>query len=278
MTANPPLLSLRRVSKLFDTGERARGAGLRTVDLHLEQGEIVVVVGTSGCGKSTLLRIAAGLEREHQGRVDLAGADVTHQKPGFDRGLLFQEHRLMPWLTVAENVAFGVRARDRKQEASIVLDHIALVGLSGFERAYPHQLSGGMAQRAALARALAAQPRVLLLDEPFGALDALTKVLLQEEILRILGFGHTTLLLVTHDIEEAVFLANRIVVMSGRPGAITHEFVVDLARPRDRTSAAFAAVRRQIMQALRAEALPQPARATTPYRLVDPVSIPIEEP
>lgn len=276
---NEALLHLRGVSKIFASHASARGAGLATVDLALGKGEIVVVVGSSGCGKSTLLRIAAGLEREHAGGVLLSGVDVTNQEPGLDRGLLFQEHRLMPWLTVAENVAFGVRERDREEGRRIVSEHIALVGLSGFERSYPHQLSGGMAQRAALARALAAKPHVLLLDEPFGALDALTKVQMQEEVLRIWEREHTTLLLVTHDIEEAVFLADRVVVMSGRPGAVTHEFSVALARPRDRLSEAFAGLRREITGALQPQPVPERSLPVQrPARQENPTSIALEEP
>ena len=243
-------LCLRGVAKTFANGPGAGVSALARVDLSIAPGEIVAVVGTSGCGKSTLLRIAAGLERDHEGAVELDGATVTGQGPGLERGLLFQEHRLMPWLTVEENVAFGVRplAPDARQKT--VSKHIALVGLAGFERLYPHQLSGGMAQRAALARALAPEPRVLLLDEPFGALDALTKMQMQDEILRIWDRERTTLLLVTHDIEEAVYLADRAIVMTGRPGAITDAIPITLPRPRDRTSAAFAAVRREVYDAL----------------------------
>jgi sulfonate transport system ATP-binding protein len=243
-------LSLRGIAKTFVPRHGTRVAALARVDLALAPGEIVAVVGTSGCGKSTLLRIAAGLEREHEGSVQVAGTAVTGQGPGLDRGLLFQEHRLLPWLTVEDNVAFGVRELAPELRRQTVAEHIALVGLAGFERAYPHQLSGGMAQRAALARALAPRPRVLLLDEPFGALDALTKIQMQEEILRIWATERTTLLLVTHDIEEAVFLGDRVVVMSGRPGAIRHVAPIALPRPRDRTSAEFAAVRRQVYRAL----------------------------
>jgi sulfonate transport system ATP-binding protein len=231
---------------------------LARVDLALAPGEIVAVVGTSGCGKSTLLRIAAGLESEHDGAVEVDGSAVTGQGPGLERGLLFQEHRLMPWLTVEQNVAFGVRALPSPERDRTVAEHIALVGLRGFEHAYPHQLSGGMAQRAALARALAPRPRVLLLDEPFAALDALTKQQMQEEILRIQARERTTLLLVTHDIEEAVFLAGRVVVMSGRPGAVRQLISIDLARPRDRTSPEFAALRREVYGALFTPDSPHP--------------------
>jgi sulfonate transport system ATP-binding protein len=245
-----PCLALRRISKAFALRHGAQVPALRDVDLSLGAGEIVAVVGTSGCGKSTLLRIAAGLERDHEGSVEVDGIAVTGQGPGLERGLLFQEHRLMPWLTVEENVAFGVRALAPAERAQTVAEHIALVGLRGFERAQPHQLSGGMAQRAALARALAPRPRVLLLDEPFAALDALTKQQMHEEILRIWARERTTLLLVTHDIEEAVYLADRVVVMAGRPGAIRCVFPVALPRRRDRVSSELTALRREVHAAL----------------------------
>jgi len=238
------------VSKAFAPAHGAAVQALAGVDLALASGEIVAVVGTSGCGKSTLLRIAAGLERSHAGSVEVDGKAVTGQGPGLERGLLFQEHRLMPWLTVEENVAFGVRALAPALREQTVAEHIALVGLTGFERAYPHQLSGGMAQRAALARALAPRPRVLLLDEPFAALDAMTKQQMQEEILRIWAREQTTLLLVTHDIEEAVFLAHRVVVMTGRPGRIQEVIPITLPRPRDRVSPELTALRREVHAAL----------------------------
>jgi len=237
---------LRGVAKTFTGRAHTPIPALSQVDLTLAPGENVAVVGTSGCGKSTLLRIAAGLEREHDGSVHIDGQPVTGQGPGLARGLVFQEHRLMPWLTVEQNVAFGVRGLDPETRERSVREHIELVGLRGFEQAYPHHLSGGMAQRAALARALAPRPRVLFLDEPFAALDALTKMQMQEEILRIWERERTTLLLVTHDIEEAVFLGDRVVVMSGRPGRVVHIAEVALERPRDRTSAEFAALRREV--------------------------------
>lgn len=248
MVDGAPCLALRQVSKTYSS---AQGSPvLAGVELALAPGEIVAVVGTSGCGKSTLLRIAAGLERNHAGSVEVDGKAVTGQGPGLERGLLFQEHRLMPWLTVEENVAFGVRTLAPAVRAQTVAEHIALVGLTGFERAHPHQLSGGMAQRAALARALAPRPRVLLLDEPFAALDAMTKQQMHEEILRIWTRERTTLLLVTHDIEEAVFLAHRVVVMTSRPGRIRQVFSIDLPRPRDRVSPELTALRREVHAAL----------------------------
>jgi sulfonate transport system ATP-binding protein len=243
-------LVLRGVQRTFVGRGAGHLVGLSPVDLALQPGEIVAIVGTSGCGKSTLLRIAAGLEREHSGSVLVAGRTVTGAGPGPDRGLLFQEHRLLPWLTVEENVAFGLQALPLGERRARVSHHLALVGLRGFEHVYPHHLSGGMAQRAALARALAPHPDVLLLDEPFGALDALTKVQMQEELLRIWDEQRTTLLIVTHDIEEAVVLGDRVLVMSGRPGAITCELPVTVARPRDRTSPELVSIRRAVHRAL----------------------------
>lgn len=262
-------LSLHAVAKTFATGAGVSLQALARVDLSIAAGEIVAVVGASGCGKSTLLRIAAGLELEHEGAVHLDGAAVTGQGPGLQRGLLFQEHRLMPWLTVEENIAFGVRALPLQAQRATVAKHLALVGLEGFERLYPHQLSGGMAQRVALARALAPEPRVLLLDEPFAALDALTKLQMQDEILRVWERERTTLLLVTHDIEEAVYLGDRVIVMADRPGAIVAEIAVPLDRPRERTSAAFTALRREVYDTLftrRSRTGSQPPLAATAHR------------
>ncbi len=173
-----------------------------------------------------------------------------HQVVGPDPecGMVFQEHRLLPWLNVTDNIAFGLRARSPQDRQRIVAEQIAQIGLLGFERAYPHQLSGGMAQRAALARALAPRPTVLLLDEPFGALDAFTKARMQDELLRARELSQPTTLLVTHDIEEAVFLADRVLVLSERPGRVQRPFPVDLARPRDRTSGDFSRFRRNVLR------------------------------
>jgi sulfonate transport system ATP-binding protein len=238
-------LRLREIGKTYVSGDRTVNA-LAGVTLDVAEGEIVALVGASGCGKSTLLRIVAGLEREHAGTAALGGASITG--PGPERGVVFQEHRLFPWLTVEENVAFGVADLPEDERRRTVADHVALVGLGGFERAYPRELSGGMAQRVAIARALAPRPRVLLLDEPFGALDALTKIQMQEEVLRIWAAERTTLLLVTHDIDEAIFLGDRVVVMGNRPGGVRRVVPVDLPRPRDRTGPAFSELRRAVFQ------------------------------
>jgi sulfonate transport system ATP-binding protein len=242
-----PFIRLRRLSKTYP-GPAGGGdlVALRDVDLEVAPGEVLAVVGASGCGKSTLLRVIAGLERQHGGSVEVAGVPVTG--PGTDRGVVFQEHRLLPWLTVEENVAFAVPHLEAEARRRTVAEHVSLVGLAGFERSYPSQLSGGMAQRVAIARALAPRPGVLLLDEPFGALDAFTRMQMQEEVLRIWEAERTTLVLVTHDIDEAVFLGDRVVVMSSRPGTVRRIFPVDLARPRDRTSWEFAALRKAIHQ------------------------------
>jgi sulfonate transport system ATP-binding protein len=240
-----PAIRLRRLSKTYPGPADADGlVALRDVELDVAPGELLAVVGGSGCGKSTLLRIIAGLELQHEGTVEVAGAAVAG--PGPDRGVVFQEHRLLPWLTVEENVAFAVPHLPDEERRRTVSEHVALVGLQGFERAYPRQLSGGMAQRVAIARALAPRPGVLLLDEPFGALDAFTRMQMQEEVLRIWEAERTTLVLVTHDIDEAVFLGDRVVVMGSRPGTVRRVFPIELARPRDRTSWEFTSIRKAV--------------------------------
>jgi sulfonate transport system ATP-binding protein len=219
---------------------------LDNIDLSLGQGQFLSIVGASGCGKSTLLRIIAGLETAYDGDVRLDGRPITG--PGLDRGMVFQEHRLLPWLTVRENISFGLNNLPAEDVNRRIDDHLELVGLSAFANAYPGQLSGGMAQRVAIARALANRPRVLLLDEPFGALDALTKIQLQEEVLRIWQAERMTMILVTHDIDEAIYLGDRVVVMSSRPGTIKRVLPVTMPRPRDRNSQDFLQLRRAIYQ------------------------------
>ncbi len=254
-TSHPELL-IEDVGKTFDASFGARTQALRDIRLSVGAHELVALVGTSGCGKSTLLRIVAGLEREFLGRVLVDGRAVGG--PGPDRGMVFQEHRLLPWLTVADNIAFGIPEILGAKRNDIVREQLESVGLAGFSGAYPHQLSGGMAQRAALARALAASPRVLLLDEPFAALDAFTKVQLQESLLALRSAWQPTIVLVTHDIEEAVFLADRVVVMSARPGTIRRVIPIELAHPRDRTSAAFSELRALVLRELNEGKSPAP--------------------
>lgn len=218
---------------------------LNDINLNINKGEFIAIVGHSGCGKSTLLKIIAGLLNYDDGNVTLDGKKIT--KPDIDRGMVFQEHRLFPWLTIKENLAIGLDKLNKKSKEEIIDEHLKLVKLEEFGNVYPHQLSGGMSQRAAIARALVNAPKVLLLDEPFGALDALTKIILQEEILKIWEKEKTTMIMVTHDIEEAVYLADRIVVMSARPGKIKEIVTVDLGRNRDRGSADFARIKKKIL-------------------------------
>ncbi len=237
-------LALRGVHKDYNlsTGELAV---LSDVHLTVKPEEFVSLVGASGCGKSTLLRLIGGLEKADGGEILLDGRPI--EKPGLDRGMVFQESRLFPWMTAEENVAFGCpRNFSLVEIRETVESHLRLVGLSGFGKAYPRQLSGGMQQRAAIARALVGRPRVLLLDEPFGALDALTRIQMQEEILRIWRAQKTTVILVTHDMEEAVYLGDRVAVMSPRPGTIKDVVPVPLARPRDRSGSPFVKIRRTI--------------------------------
>ncbi|MDF2120182.1 ABC transporter ATP-binding protein [Roseiarcaceae bacterium H3SJ34-1] len=243
------LLAIENVSKRFQSSSGAVTA-LENVSLSLDANEFVGIVGRSGCGKSTLLRLIGGLEPAFDGRIRFEGHDV--KTPGLDRGIVFQEHRLFPWLTISQNVGISVHeapspAAEKRRR---VAENIALVGLEGFEDAFPHQLSGGMLQRAAIARALTARPQLLLLDEPFGALDAFNKIYLQQELQRIWTQQNIPMILVTHDLEEAIFLCDRIVVLSPRPGRIQTIVNVDLPRPRDRTSPAFTAIRKQLLEEL----------------------------
>ncbi|QCO00651.1 ABC transporter ATP-binding protein [Azospirillum argentinense] len=246
----PGSLDLRAVGKTYAVDGRPLTV-LQNIDLRIEPGEFLAIVGASGCGKSTLLRLIIGLDDGYDGDILLDGQRITG--PGLERGIVFQEHRLFPWLTVEENVGIGLEATAvpaaEKQRA--IREHIDLVGLSGFEKAYPYQLSGGMAQRAAIARGLVNRPEILLLDEPLGALDSLTRAHLQDELLRIWKQENVTTLLVTHDVEEAVYLADRVVVMEPRPGRIRRVLPIDLPRPRDRAAPAFAAVKETIIQELR---------------------------
>lgn len=234
--ANPGIIEIIDVHKQF-TGENETLNVLGGLSLTIAPGEFVSIVGLSGCGKSTLLRLLVGLDREYRGEIRIGGEPV--RGPSLDRGIVFQEHRLFPWLSVRDNVGLGLlnsRLSAAEKERA-VSDHIALVGLEGFENAYPHQLSGGMAQRAAIARALVNRPSILLLDEPFGALDALTRSNLQQELRRIWQTEKLSMVLVTHDVEEAVYLGDRVVVLEARPGRIERIVNVPVAHPRERSDA-----------------------------------------
>jgi ABC-type nitrate/sulfonate/bicarbonate transport system ATPase subunit len=231
---------------------------LQPTSLAVADNDFITILGPSGCGKSTLLRIVAGLDQPTSGRVLLDGAAVAG--PGADRGMVFQSYTLFPWLTIRENVCFGLRERNlsRAEQDERSAYWLAKVGLTGFEHHYPKQLSGGMQQRTALARALANDPKILLLDEPFGALDNQTRSLMQELLLAIWETDRKTILFVTHDIEEAIFMANRVVVMSARPGRIKAEVAVPIPHPRKytvKTTPEFSALKAQLTEEIRVEAL-----------------------
>ena len=251
------VLSIRGVSRTFRSAHGDTLA-LQSTDFEVAENDFVTILGPSGCGKSTLLRIVAGLDHPTSGEVLQDGKRIVG--PGPDRGMVFQSYTLFPWLTVRENVCFGLRERNlpRTEQLDIARDFIGKVGLSGFENHFPKQLSGGMQQRTALARALANQPRVLLMDEPFGALDHQTRELMQELLLGIWENERKTVLFVTHDIDEAVFMANRVVVMSARPGRIKVDRAVALPHPRHysvKTTPGFAELKAELTEQVRAEVL-----------------------
>lgn len=236
-------LSIQNVNKSF-TVDGQKVDVLKDINMEVQEGEFIAIVGHSGCGKSTLLKIIAGLEKNDTGLVTVDGKEVNG--PGMDRGMIFQEHRLFPWMSIEKNVQLGLKGLSKEEKTKLSDQYLELVKLSEFKKAYPSQLSGGMSQRAAIARSLVSQPEVLLLDEPFGALDALTKIELQEELLKIRERFHNTMLMVTHDIEEAVYLADRIVVMSARPGRIKDVIKVELGTYRDRGGSDFAHYKKKI--------------------------------
>lgn len=253
-------IRLVRVSKVF-ASLRGQGAGvvaLENVDLTIQQGEFICLLGPSGCGKSTLLNLVAGFEEPTEGEVWCDGQQV--REPGPDRAVVFQEPALFPWLTVRENVIAGPKARgvDPAHYSPLAATYLATMSLEGFEHHYPAQLSGGMKQRVAIARVLVQEPAVLLMDEPFGALDAQTRFLMQELLLALWEQSRHTVLFITHDVDEAVFLAGTIYVMTARPGQIKQRVSVDLPRPRTVgmvTSLEFMALKREILELIREETL-----------------------
>jgi NitT/TauT family transport system ATP-binding protein len=247
-------LSVRQVSKHYSVGGKSVAA-LEAVDLTIQPRELVCLVGRSGCGKSTLLNIIAGLMPPSTGDVYVDGHRVTG-RPGSDRGMVFQGYTLYPWLTVAQNVAFGLELRrmPKAEQRERVAYFLNVVGLTAAAKSYPKQLSGGMKQRVAIARALANEPALLLMDEPFGALDAQTKEQMQQFLLDLWARTQVTILMITHDVEEAIYLAQRVYVMGAHPGRISQEITVDLPAHRDvdiKLSSQFIAIERQVLRALR---------------------------
>lgn len=253
-------LRIESVSRTFPPTRKGAEPtlALQPVTLDVADNDFITILGPSGCGKSTLLRIVAGLDRATSGRVLLDGAEVSG--PGADRGMVFQSYTLFPWLTVEDNIAFGLRERgiaetERRKDAQ---EWCQRVGLTGFEHHYPKQLSGGMQQRTAIARVLANDPKIMLLDEPFGALDNQTRSLMQETLLEIWERNTKTVLFVTHDIEESIFLASRVIVMSARPGRVKLDLKIDLPYPRHytiKTSPEFSLLKAQLTEEIRVEAV-----------------------
>jgi NitT/TauT family transport system ATP-binding protein len=258
-TAAVAQLSVEKVARVFPA-PRGRGQieALKPIDLAVERNDFLTILGPSGCGKSTLLRIVAGLDTPTAGRVLLDGRPIA--SPGPDRGMVFQSYTLFPWLSVQDNICFGLREKGmalpvQHERAAFFIDR---VGLNGFEHHYPKQLSGGMQQRTALARALANDPQILLLDEPFGALDNQTRVLMQELLLGIWEADRKTVLFVTHDIDEAIFMANRVAVLTARPGRIKTELAITLPHPRHytlKTTAEFSAYKARLTEEIRGESI-----------------------
>jgi ABC-type nitrate/sulfonate/bicarbonate transport system ATPase subunit len=251
-------LVIEGVSRTFENPRRGPPTkALQPIALSVADNDFITILGPSGCGKSTLLRVVAGLDVPTTGRVLLDGVAVG--KPGADRGMVFQSYTLFPWLTVTQNICFGLREKGMPitQQNEIARDFIDKVGLRGFEHHYPKQLSGGMQQRCALARALANDPKILLLDEPFGALDHQTRELMQELLLGIWEKNQKTVLFVTHDIDEAIFMANRVVVMTARPGSIKCDLPVPMPHPREytiKTTPEFAQLKARLTEEIRVEA------------------------
>jgi NitT/TauT family transport system ATP-binding protein len=245
-------ISIRGVHKVFQSGGQDVYA-LQAIDLEVARGEFVCLLGPSGCGKSTLLNAVAGFSLPTAGAIEVEGAAIT--APGPDRGMVFQEYALFPWMTVAQNVAFGLEIRGEPKAAiqEKVDALLELLHLQDFRKRYPKDLSGGMRQRVAIARVLALDSPILLMDEPFGALDALTRRTLQDELLRLWTELKKTILFVTHSIEEALYLADRTVVMTYRPGTIKRDLAVDLPRPRDVASPGFNALKKELSQLLMEE-------------------------
>lgn len=252
-----PHVEIVDVHKVFPA-KREPVQALAGMTMALRENEFVTLVGTSGCGKSTLLAIAAGLIEQTSGEVLVNGTPV--RGPGRDRGVVFQTYTLFPWLNALQNIEFALQGESmmRKERRDRALEHLALVGLEARQDAYPHELSGGMKQRVAIARALCYHPRILLMDEPFGALDAQTRLLMQELLTRIWETHRLTVLFVTHDVDEAVFISDRVVVMTNRPGRVKEEVLVDLPRPRAfevQATPEFLALRSRVLASIREESL-----------------------
>ena len=260
------LIDVRNVNRIYYDTTGKETIALLNVDLDIRKGELISFIGPSGCGKTTLLRLIAGLDLPQSGSVFME--NILIEKPGYERGYVFQQAALFPWKTVEENIAIGLKARKIfKQKKGHIKEYIDMIGLTGFEKAYPHEISGGMAQRVAIARALINKPKVLLLDEPLGALDAFTRIDLQNTIRKIWKDTGTTIALVTHDVDEAIYLSDRIVIMTPRPGKINEIIQVKLGDKRDRNDDEFIILRRRVLEKL------ELAGAHYTSKLNDPVEL-----
>jgi NitT/TauT family transport system ATP-binding protein len=246
------LIELKNLTKIFDSNGKSVSA-IKDMDLEINEGEFVSIIGPSGCGKTTILRMIAGLEKPSDGEVWERGKLV--EGPGPNRGMVFQEFALFPWRTVIKNIEFGLEIKGLpiEERREIALEYIDLVNLEGFENAHPNELSGGMKQRVGIARALANDPDVLLMDEPFGSLDAQTRNIMQKELLRIWEKTSKTVIFVTHSVDEALYLSNRVVVLTARPATVKRVFSIDLPRPRDRAGKEFAKIRHEILAEVQTE-------------------------
>lgn len=244
------VISIKNLCKKYKTKENLTVDALKNINLDIDKNDFICIVGPSGCGKSTLLRIIAGLESASEGEILYVGKQL--KKPTREIGMVFQDYSLLPWRTVLDNIALGLEfkgvSKSKRQE--IALKYLKLIDMENFKKAYPYELSGGMQQRVAIARALANDPNVLLMDEPFGALDAHTRILLQKELLRIWEQNKKTILFVTHSVDEAVYLADKVVVMSSRPGKIKQIVDIDIKRPRDRGDIKYATMTSKILKML----------------------------
>ena len=246
---NDTIIEIKNVNRTYIDDKDNTVEALRDINLAVKRGEFVSIIGSSGCGKTTLLRLIAGLDLPETGVLTLDGQEITDPDP--QRGYVFQQGGLFPWLTVEQNIATGLKARHvYRQNKSQIAHYIDLIGLNGFEKAFPHQISGGMAQRVAIARALINKPKALLLDEPMGALDSFTRADIQDKLLELRKENDATMILVTHDVDEAIYLSDRIVIMTPRPGKISEIMSIKLSHPRDRGGAEFLSIRGAILEKL----------------------------
>ncbi|MDR0804684.1 MAG: ABC transporter ATP-binding protein [Oscillospiraceae bacterium] len=250
------ILEIKDVNRTYYDDDGGKVVALKDIGLSVKQGEFVSFIGASGCGKTTLIRLIAGLDEPESGKLLLDGKEIVGTSP--QRGYVFQQGGLFPWRTVEGNIKFGLQVQGKKDKTK-VQHYVDLIGLSGFEKSFPHQISGGMAQRVAIARALINNPEVLLLDEPMGALDSFTRADIQDKLLELRAEHNTTMLLVTHDIDEAIYLSDRVVIMTPRPGKIQDILEINIAHPRDRGSSEFLTLRKEILEKLQfASVAPQP--------------------